>query len=74
MKDPILELIADIAESSMGARAKGVFSIFLVLAMLLVIAVFGVVAAKTLIAQPQMVFPTLAIIPVSPRKYPAGGA
>ena len=57
--------IADIAETTMGPRAKTVFALFLVLAMLLVIAVFGVVAAKTLIAQPQMVIPTLAIIPVS---------
>ena len=57
--------IAEIAESSMGIRAKTVFAIFLVLAMLLVVAVFGVVAAKTLIAQPEMVFPTFAIIPVS---------
>jgi carbon starvation protein len=57
--------IAEIAESTMGIRAKSVFAIFLVLAMLLVIAVFGVVAAKTLIAQPVMVFPTFAIIPVS---------
>jgi len=57
--------IAEIAESSMGIRAKSVFAIFLVLAMLLVIAVFGVVAAKTLVAQPEMVFPTFAIIPVS---------
>jgi carbon starvation protein len=57
--------IADIAEDTMGMRAKTVFSIFLVLAMLLVIAVFGVVAAKTLIAQPEMVIPTFAIIPVS---------
>jgi len=57
--------IADIAEKTMGMRAKSVFSIFLVLAMLLVIAVFGVVAAKTLIAQPQMVVPTFAIIPIS---------
>ena len=57
--------IADIAEDTMGIRAKSVFAIFLVLAMLLVIAVFGVVAAKTLIAQPQMVFPTFAIIPIS---------
>lgn len=57
--------IADIAESTMGTRAKAVFAIFLVLAMLLVIAVFGVVAAKTLIAQPEMVFPTFAIIPIS---------
>jgi len=57
--------IADIAESTMGTRAKMVFAIFLTLAMLLVIAVFGIVAAKTLIAQPEMVFPTFAIIPVS---------
>ena len=57
--------IADIAETTMGYRAKSVFAVFLVLAMLLVIAVFGVVAAKTLIAQPEMVFPTFAIIPVS---------
>ncbi len=57
--------IADIAETTIGYRAKVVFSIFLVLAMLLVVAVFGVVAAKTLIAQPEMVFPTFAIIPVS---------
>ncbi len=57
--------IADIAEDSMGGRAKMVFAVFLVLAMLLVVAVFGVVAAKTLIAQPEMVFPTFAIIPIS---------
>ena len=57
--------IADIAEKTMGHRAKAVFAIFLILAMLLVIAVFGVVAAKTLIAQPEMVFPTFAVIPVS---------
>jgi carbon starvation protein len=57
--------IADIAEKTMGHRAKAVFAVFLILAMLLVIAVFGVVAAKTLIAQPEMVFPTFAIIPVS---------
>ena len=49
----------------MGIRAKTVFAIFLILAMLLVIAVFGVVAAKTLIVQPEMVFPTFAIIPVA---------
>ncbi|MGP0566545.1 carbon starvation CstA family protein [Nitrospina sp. 32_T5] len=57
--------VADIAESTMGSRAKSVFALFLVLAMLLVIAVFGVVAAKTLIAQPEMVIPTFAIIPIS---------
>ena len=57
--------IADIAETTMGYRAKTVFAIFLILAMLLVIAVFGVVAAKTLIAQPEMVFPSFTIIPIS---------
>ncbi len=57
--------IADVAETSMGIRAKTIFSIFLILAMLLVIAVFGVVAAKTLIAQPKMVVPTFGLIPIA---------
>ncbi|MBI4389606.1 MAG: carbon starvation protein A, partial [Nitrospinae bacterium] len=55
--------IADIAESTMGYRAKAIFAIFLLMALILVIAVFGVVAAKTLIAQPEMAFPTFALIP-----------
>jgi len=57
--------IADIADRAMGRKAKIVFSIFLWLAMILVVAVFGVVAAKTMVGQPKMVFPTFMLIPVA---------
>lgn len=57
--------IADVAGKTMGSRAKNVFSIFLYLALVLVVTVFGVVGAKTLVAQPGMVIPTFALIPVA---------
>ena len=57
--------VADIAEKAMGKRAKAVFSIFLYLALILVVTVFGMVGAKTLVAQPGMVVPTFFLIPVA---------
>lgn len=57
--------IADIAEKAMGGTAKIIFSIFLYLALILVVTVFGVVGAKTLVSQPAMVIPTFALIPVA---------
>ncbi|MDT8317610.1 MAG: carbon starvation CstA family protein, partial [bacterium] len=57
--------IADIAEKAMGGTAKSIFSIFLYLALILVVTVFGVVGAKTLVSQPSMVVPTFALIPVA---------
>ena len=57
--------IADIAEGVMGVRAKNIFSIFLYLALVLVIAVFGVVGSMTLVAQPKMVIPTFFLIPLA---------
>lgn len=57
--------IADVAEKAMGRRAKAIFSIFLYLALILVVTVFGMVGAKTLVAQPGMVIPTFALIPVA---------
>jgi len=57
--------VADIAEKAMGKRAKAVFSIFLYLALILVVTVFGMVGAKTLVAQPGMVIPTFFLIPVA---------
>ena len=57
--------IADIAEKAMGGTAKIIFSIFLYLALILVVTVFGVVGAKTLVSQPSMVIPTFALIPVA---------
>ena len=57
--------IADIAEKAMGYRAKNIFSIFLYLALILVVTVFGMVGAKTLVSQPGMVIPTFSLIPVA---------
>lgn len=57
--------VADIAEKAMGKRAKVVFSVFLYLALILVVTVFGMVGAKTLAAQPGMVIPTFFLIPVA---------
>lgn len=57
--------IADIAEKAMGSGAKNIFSIFLCLALVLVVTVFGMVGAKTLVSQPGMVIPTFSLIPVA---------
>lgn len=60
--------IADIGRRVISPRAGTLFSVFLWLALVLVIAVFGVVGSKALIAPdigPQMVFPTFMIIPIA---------
>ncbi|MFQ6097194.1 MAG: carbon starvation protein A [Armatimonadota bacterium] len=57
--------LAQVAAAVISPRASGVFALFLWLALVLVIAVFGVLGAKTLIANPQMVIPTLGIIPIA---------
>ncbi|KPL17860.1 MAG: carbon starvation protein CstA [candidate division Zixibacteria bacterium SM23_81] len=57
--------IAEIARRTMGRGAKAVFSIFLWLALVLIITVFGVVGAQTLVQKPEIVFPTLMIIPIA---------
>lgn len=57
--------ISDTAESTLGRRAKIVFSIFVWLSLILVIAVFAASAAKTLETTPQIVIPTFGIIPVA---------
>lgn len=57
--------VADIADQAMGRRAKNIFSLFLYLALVLVVTVFGMVGAKTLVAQPGMVIPTFVLIPVA---------
>lgn len=60
--------VADISEEVISPRAGVVFSIFLWLALVLVIAVFAVVGSKALMTPgigPQMVFPTFALIVVA---------
>ena len=57
--------IADVAEKTMGKTSKIIFSVFLWAALVLVVAVFGIVGAKTLVAKPVMVIPAFALIPIA---------
>ncbi|HOY10266.1 MAG TPA: carbon starvation protein A [Candidatus Omnitrophota bacterium] len=57
--------IGDIASSVISKRAKLIFSIFVWLALLLVIAVFAYLAGKTFMEQPKIVIPSLGLIPVA---------
>ncbi|NIM89540.1 MAG: carbon starvation protein A [Candidatus Aminicenantes bacterium] len=54
--------LADISRKTLGSRAKIIFSVFLWLALALVIAVFAVVASRTLVSQPEIVIPTFGLI------------
>ncbi|MEA2081816.1 MAG: carbon starvation CstA family protein [Elusimicrobiota bacterium] len=54
--------IADVSEELLGRTARFFFSVFIFLALILVIAVFAIVTAKTLIATPQIVIPTFGLI------------
>jgi len=54
--------LADISAKTLGMRAKIIFSVFLWLALALVIAVFAVVASKTLVSQPEIVIPTFGLV------------
>ncbi len=57
--------LGEIAERNLGRRARTVLSVFLWCALVLVIAVFGVITAKTLVTQPAMVIPTFGLILVA---------
>ena len=54
--------LADISEKTLGKRTKVIFSLFLWFTLALVIAVFAVVASKTLVSRPQIVLPTFGLI------------
>jgi carbon starvation protein len=54
--------LADISRKTIGLRAKIIFSVFLWLALALVIAVFAIVASRTLISQPEIVIPTFGLV------------
>lgn len=57
--------IGDTTEKILGTTAKLVFSLFLWLALILVIAVFSASSAKTLETTPEIVIPTFGIIPTA---------
>ncbi len=54
--------LADISAKTLRFRTKIIFSVFLWLALALVIAVFAVVASRTLVSQPEIVIPTFGLI------------
>lgn len=54
--------IADLAQQHVSNAARWIFSIFLWLALVLVIAVFAVLTAQTLAEKPEIVIPTLGLM------------
>ncbi len=54
--------LGDISEKTLGKRTKIIFSVFLWLTLALVIAVFAVVASRTLVSQPEIVIPTFGLV------------
>ncbi len=57
--------IADIANDAISRRAKIIFSIFVLLALILVIAVFAYLCANTFVNDPKIVLPSLGLIPIA---------
>ncbi len=57
--------IGEIASRSISRKAKLILSVFTWLALILVIAVFAYLGAKTLVTQPEIVVPSLGIIPLA---------
>jgi len=54
--------LGDLAQQYVGSRAKLILAVFLWLALVLIIAVFGVITAQTLTTQPEIVLPTFGLI------------
>lgn len=57
--------VSEIAGRLVGKRASLVFAAFLWLTMVLIIAMFGILAAKTLVNTPSVVIPNLGLLPVA---------
>ncbi|MFH0827234.1 MAG: carbon starvation protein A [Candidatus Omnitrophota bacterium] len=57
--------IADIAGQTISKRAKVIFSLFVWLALILVIAVFAYLCADTFVKEPKIVIPSLGLIPTA---------
>jgi len=57
--------IADIARPEISPRARLLFSWFIWVSLVLVVAVFSIFAARTFLQEPHAVIPSLALIPVA---------
>jgi len=54
--------VGEVAESIIGRRSRVLFSLFLWLSLVLVVAVFSAVTANTLVQEPHIVIPTFGLI------------
>jgi carbon starvation protein len=54
--------LADVSKNTLGFRTKIIFSVFIWMALALIIAVFAMVASQTLVSQPEIVIPTFGLI------------
>jgi carbon starvation protein len=59
------ESVPAITESVLGKRARIIFSLFVFLTLILIVAVFAAVAGKTLAVTPEVVLPTFGLILVA---------
>ncbi len=57
--------ISEISGQVISKKARLFFSLFILLALILVLAAFVIFAAKTLTAKPEVVIPSLGIIPIA---------
>ncbi|MFC1704423.1 carbon starvation protein A [Candidatus Omnitrophota bacterium] len=57
--------IADIAAGAISKKAKTLFSLFIWVALVLVIAVFAYLCADTFVKDPKIIIPSLGLIPVA---------
>jgi carbon starvation protein len=57
--------VVSLTESILGKTARVIFSIFVALALILVVAVFAALAGKTLASTPQVVLPTFGLVGVA---------
>ena len=57
--------LSEISGEVVSPRARLFFSLFILLALLLVLAAFVIFAAKTFVAKPEVALPSLGIIPVA---------
>ena len=57
--------IADITKDVISLRAKYIFSLFVFFALILVVAVFSYLCAKTFVTDGRIIFPSLGLIPVA---------
>lgn len=57
--------VGQVSEAVINRRCRIVFSVFLWLALVLIVAVFAAVTAQTLVVKPEIVIPTLGLIPIA---------